>query len=116
MAVILAGSAAAAQGAPPSGQIPELFDLVLEPEVGIARFRFLLAGLAALGQPAVAEDFLWLCENYALPELTAQGWTAQMVVISLSDRAVPLGDRDPSVTQFFEGFSIATGTCIWEPF
>jgi hypothetical protein len=119
LAVLLAALCAApalAQDGPPSGHSPELFDLVLEPAAGIARFRFLLPDLAAIGQPAVADDFLWLCGNYALPELAAEGWSATMVVISYSDRAIPLGDRDPTVTQYFEGFSVMDGTCIWEPY
>ncbi|MDH5531341.1 MAG: DUF6497 family protein, partial [Paracoccaceae bacterium] len=33
-----------------------------------------------------------------------------------SDRVVPFGESDPEATQYFEAFSIADGTCIWEAF
>lgn len=114
--LFLAAAPALAQDLPPSGVMPALFDLILEPEIGLARVRFLRADLAALGQPAVADDFLWLCENVALPELRAEGWEAALVVISLHDREVPFGATDPAATQYFEGYRIEGDSCIWEPF
>lgn len=116
LALALAAAPALAQNLPPSGVMPELFELIMEPENSLARFRFLRADLAEVGQPAVANDFAWLCEAFVLPELQAEGWGVTQVVISLSDREVPFGVTDPDAVQFFEGFSVADGTCVWEPF
>jgi len=105
-----------AQDTIPSGLTPHLFDMRIEAEAGIARFRFVLPELATVGHDAVAGDFQWLCANWALPELAANGWTAQTVIVSISDREMPLGAVDHDAMQFFEGFDIATGTCEWEVF
>jgi len=116
LVILMAATPALAQDLPPSGVMPTLFDLILEPDSSLARFRFLRADLASLGQPAVASDFQWLCENFALPELAAEGWAAGQVVISLHDREVPFGASDPEAVQFFEGYAVEDGTCVWEPF
>jgi hypothetical protein len=111
-----AAGPAAAQALPPSGREARLYDVVIEAEAGIARFRFVSEALAAgEGHAAVAADFQWLCDNVALPEMAAEGWQVDEVVVSLADRPVPLGVMDPGAVQFFEGFGVATGTCIWEP-
>jgi hypothetical protein len=112
----LTASVAWADGVPPSGVMPTLFDQVWEAEAGIARFRFLRADLATVGQGAVAEDFQWLCDQVALPALTSSGWAAQVIVISISDREMALGQIDPGATQFFEGYRLTDGACIWDPF
>jgi len=116
LALTVCAGAALAQDTVPSGLSPELFDMVIEAEAGIARFRFVLPVLATVGHDAVAADFQWLCDNWALPELAANGWTARSVIISISDREMALGTVEPAAVQFFEGFAITTGTCEWEPF
>jgi hypothetical protein len=85
---------------------------------GLARFRLLVQGLGGEGATYddVAGDFLWLCEQVALPALDANGWTPSEVVISLSDREVDFGTPDPEAVQFFEGFRIADGTCVPQAF
>lgn len=116
MLTCLAALPAAAEG-PPSGQPVTLYDLVIEAEAGLARFRFLMPGLAqGLDHAAVAADLPWLCENVALPELEANGWSVGTVVISVGDRTVPLGEMDPEAVQFFEAFRVTDGTCILEVF
>lgn len=117
----LIGAAAQAQSVTtPSGQTVTLYDLRIEPDTGYARFRFLAPAIApgdtALTYADVSDDFQWLCESFALPELQAQGWVAAQIVITLSDRAVAQGSTDPDATQFFEGFSTDGATCIWEQF
>ena len=102
---------------PPSGHEVTLYDLVIEAEAGIARFRFLMPALGAgVGHAEVAGDLPWLCETVALPELRAEGWNVARVVVSVGDREVPLGTLDPEAVQFFETFTVETGACILELF
>lgn len=117
---LTAAGALAGGDLPPSGQTVTLFDLILDPEGDVARFRFLAPALDPAGQGLVqgdvADDFQWLCEQVALPELATEGWAVGQVVISLHDREVPFGASDPDAVQYFEGFSVADGTCRWVPF
>jgi hypothetical protein len=111
------------------GDIPEDIALDEEPDGleapagdaatgGLARFRLLVPGLGGEGAgfEAVAGDFLWLCEQVALPALAANGWTPTEVVVALSDREVEFGATDPEAVQFFEGFRIADGACVPQAF
>ena len=112
----LAAPAAAEEITTPSSARVTLFDVVLEPETGLARFRFLAPEIATRPFDAVQDDFPWLCANVALPALAANDWTVMQVIVSLSDRELPLGATDPEAVQYFEGFSIEGGACIWEPY
>lgn len=117
IALLLAASPVAAQDiVTPSGQTVRLFDVVLEPEAGIARFRFLSPAIAASAFETVQPDMPWLCANVAVPALAANDWTVSQVIVSLSDRELALGTTDAEAVQFFEGYSIADGTCVWEPY
>jgi hypothetical protein len=120
LCLLVAAAAHAQSVETPSGQTVTLYDLRIEPDTGYARFRFLAPAIApgegALTYADVADDFPWLCESFALPELQAQGWVAAQIVITLSDREVEQGSTDPDATQFFEGFSTDGATCIWEQF
>ena len=111
------------------GEIPEDIALDAEPDSlgtvvadvatgGLARFRLSAPHLAAegAGYETVAGDFLWLCENLALPALAANDWQPVEVVIVLSDREVEFGSTDPEAVQFFEGFRIADGACVPQAF
>lgn len=112
----LAALPVAADGLP-SGQAVTLYDLVIEADADLARFRFLMPALGqGLDHAAVAADLPWLCQNVALPELDANGWSVGTVVISIGDREVPLGEMDAAAVQFFEVFAVADGTCILEVF
>ncbi|MEO0937954.1 MAG: DUF6497 family protein [Pseudomonadota bacterium] len=106
----------------PSGQPVHLSEVLLD-EVGSqswVRFRFIAPGIARdAGTITYAEagpDIEALCADIALPYLTEWEIAADRVVVSLSDREVPFGQADPAATQFFEAFTIAGGTCIWEEF
>jgi hypothetical protein len=112
----LAGAAAAEPITTPSGAAVTLFDVVIEPEAGLARFRFLAPEIATRPFDAVQDDFPWLCANVALPALAANGQGVAEVIVSLSDRELPLGATDPDAAQYFEGFRIADGACIWDPY
>ena len=112
----LAAPAAAEEITTPSTARVTLFDVVLEPETGLARFRFLAPEIATRPFDTVQDDFPWLCANVALPALAANDWSVTQVIVSLSDRELPLGATDPDAVQYFEGFSIEGGACIWEPY
>lgn len=141
---LLAGPAAAQEVALPSGLPARLFDVVLEgpggevqapdaftdaeggeppPPVaaatdGVARFRLLVDGLGGTGgaYADVAGDFLWVCEELALPALGANGWVPSEVVVTLADREVAFGESDAQAVQFFEGFRVAGGACVPQAF
>lgn len=100
----------------PSAARVTLFDVVLDPAAGLARFRFLAAEIATRPFAEVQDDFPWLCANVALPALAANGQSVTQVIVSLSDRELPLGTTDPAAVQYFEGFRIEDGACIWEPY
>ena len=85
---------------------------------GIARFRLVVPDLGEddAGYEAVAGDFLWICEQVALPALAANAWSPTEVVVSFADRETEFGASDPEAVQFFEGFRIADGTCVPQAF
>lgn len=108
---------------PPSGQSISFLETLQSapgPEGLTVRFRFVAPGIAKAGGRVDAEaaqaDMLWLCDNYAVPRLPANGPAPAQIVISLSDRAVPFGEAAPDVTQFFEAYRVEDGHCVWEPF
>jgi hypothetical protein len=97
---------------PPSDTFPGASD------GGLARLRLVVEGLGGdgLGYDAVAGDFLWLCQQVALPALAANAWAPAEVVITLSDRETEFGLADPEAVQFFEGFRVVDGTCVPQAF
>jgi hypothetical protein len=108
----------AAEVRTPSGLDATLFDVVLEPDTGTARFRFvapiLTGGTVTFSD--VSGDFLWLCEAMALPALAANGWTAGKIFVTLADREVPFGQMDPEAVQYIDGFEVRGTTCLWEDY
>lgn len=116
---LLAGASDAQQVTVPSGMDTTLYDVILEPDAKIARFRFLAPAIA--GDNAVSfldalPDIEFLCADVVLPGLAANGWTEGEVVISLSAQEVAFGVVVPEVVQYFQPFSIQAGACIWEDF
>jgi hypothetical protein len=116
LALAAAAPAAAEPITTPSGLEVTLFDVVLEPDAGLARFRFVAPPLSGLAFDAVQGDFPWLCANVALPALAANSRTVAQVIVSVSDRELPLGVTDPDAVQYFEGFRIEDAACLWEPY
>lgn len=115
----LSATAVLAQEMPvPSGAPVAFHEVILEPDTGFARFRFVVEGLGGegLGLPDLAGDFGWLCDNVVLPALDQNGWDATQIVISMADRVFPFGEVVPDAVQYFEGYSIVDGACQWEPF
>lgn len=81
-----------------------------------ARFRFIMPAIGGeVGYAEVADDFLTLCEVYALPALEDRDIPDE-IVISLADRATEFGVTNPEATQFFEAFRPEGATCIWDGF
>ncbi|MEM9854856.1 MAG: DUF6497 family protein [Pseudomonadota bacterium] len=81
-----------------------------------ARFRFLMPSIASgVSYAQVADDFLTLCEAYALPSLAGQDIPNQ-IVISLADAPTEFGIANPDVTQYFEAFRPDGASCIWVGF
>ncbi len=102
----------------PSGLSVEVAEVVLEDATGFARFRFVAAALGAQGATAADTqfDFQWICETFAVPALAAQGWTAEQIIVSISDRPLAFGTSDPEVTQYFAGFTTDGAACTEELF
>lgn len=120
--IILALSASdvgAQQVAVPSGLEIELYDVILEPDTNIARFRFRVPAIGGDSGVTFAEalpDIQYLCDDVVIPSLVQNGWTDGEIVISLSDKEVAFGVASPDVVQYFQPFSIQAGACMWEDF
>jgi hypothetical protein len=56
----------------------------------------------------------YLCETFALDRI--EGGMPAQIFISISDRPVVFGEKDPDATQVFEAYRPEGGTCIWEEF
>lgn len=101
-----------------SGAVATLQEqMVEEADEGVVhRFRFVSEGFDPVANTpeSIQSDLELLCTDYAIPALAGAGMEAEHVIISLADRAVEFGVRDPSVWQVFEAFSIEDGACIWE--
>lgn len=84
------------------------------------RFRFLaprIGGVGALSPDVALLDLAALCETYVAPRLPGGGAPQpEQVVLSLSDRIVPLGEAVPEAVQYFEAYSVSDGVCEWEFF
>ena len=84
------------------------------------RFRFLAPAIARDGGSVDADtagrDMDYLCNAFALRHLPKDDPKPAEIIISLSDRDVPLGQDDPDATQFFSSYQIEDGACEWEMF
>lgn len=100
----------------PSGQPVSLMEILLDDAPGAlwVRFRFLAPGIKP-GDDAMA-DMEHLCAAVAVPYLSHHAMEPDRVVISLGDRFVEFGAKDPDATQFFEVFSLDGDACVWEGF
>ncbi|MEM8690980.1 MAG: DUF6497 family protein [Pseudomonadota bacterium] len=126
LAVLLAhlGVALAAQTAPdlPSGQSVTLKEVLIDTvgqETWI-RFRFIAPEIGenkeAITYDEAGADMQLLCDDLAIPYLSEQDLSADVVVISFSQKAVPFGQADPETTQFFDAYRLLDGRCEWEMF
>lgn len=104
----------------PSGQVVELFEVLLD-TVGAeawVRFRFLAPdigpGVPRLRFDQVEADFEHLCQSVVVPYMREFNLEADVVVIALLDRPIEFGSSDPETTQYIEAFRLDGRTCIWE--
>lgn len=113
-----AGAAAQQVASLPSGLQVQLIEVLLDPDLELARFRLLAPALAEPGVDldALRPDFDLLCAEIAIPVMAARQPDWDEVVISLSSAPLPFGQTDPSVVQAFEGYLIEDGVCIWQDF
>lgn len=70
-----------------------------------------------LMQDPAHRDIVFLCENFALPQITLMKPRPTQVVISMASAPGSFGSFDPNIVQLFEGFSIPKDrdACVWEP-
>lgn len=103
----------------PSGQAADLHEVLID-AVGQeqwVRFRLVAPSLAEGPAPAysvIADDLAHLCTTLALPYLQQYALTADVIMVSLSDRITEFGVPDPDAMQFFEAYRPVDNTCIWE--
>ena len=118
--LLLATPAVAQQISVPSGTEIALYDVILEPDVHVARFRFLVPAMAPdAGNITFADlidDLQFVCDSVIVPALQGNGWVSGDVVVSVSDVPAQFGAYQPEVTQFFQPFRMEADACIWEDF
>jgi Family of unknown function (DUF6497) len=103
----------------PSGRELSLIEVISNvpgPEGATARFRFLAPGLTEADIATSADDMQALCDNFALGRTSGMVPEPQQIIISMASSEVPFGEAAPDVVQFFEAFSVESGTCVLAPF
>jgi hypothetical protein len=119
-ALLWAMPAGAQQIVVPSGLDIALYDVILEADAQIARFRFVTPAIAPSGDNMgfvdVVGDLQFVCDRVIVPALHKNGWTEAEIVMSVSDQRVDFGTYDPAITQFFQPFRLGDENCIWEDF
>jgi len=104
----------------PSGLPMTLYDVRLEQDPDVARFRFVSAAIDPAGEGRgfadLVEDLQFVCDRVVVPSLAANDWPGRDVVISVSNVQTEFGIFDDRVTQFFQPYKIEGDTCIWEDF
>ena len=119
-AALMSAPALAQEVEVPSGVAMTLYDVRLEEAPLLARFRFVSPTIDPEGEGRtfgdLVDDLQFLCEAVVMPSLAANAWTGTDVVLSVSSRETEFGIFDDSVTQFFQPYRIADGTCLWEEF
>ena len=102
----------------PSGLKMNLYEVILEEDIALVRFRFEVPEIAqnALPFAEVADDMQAICDQSLLPGLKQSGWQDGQIIMQLSAQQVEFGATVPEITQYFQPFTIGTDTCIWEDF
>jgi len=84
------------------------------------RFRFIAPNIGdgpeQVAYETASGDMDYLCRFLVLPYLAQYDLQPSRVVISLSDRPVPFGAKDPDATQYFDAYSPGPVDCTWEAF
>jgi hypothetical protein len=108
----------------PSGNTAQVLDQIWDEEMDTIRLRYIVPKLAE--PPAlyladgerVFDDMQWLCEQTlsdhagAGQDLAAEGWRG--AIVTLLDRPLDFGMRDPNVVQVFESFVFGMDGCDWD--
>ena len=104
----------------PSGTAMTLYDVRVEAEPPVARFRLVSAAIDPAGEEKtfgdLIDDLQYVCDAVVIPSLAASGWDGESVVISVSQRETPFGIFDETVTQFFQPYRIEGDACVWDDF
>ena len=101
----------------PSGREVQALDVITNApgtDGATARFRFVVPGLRR--DDDWSADMQALCDQYALPRIEGMVPAPRQIIIALADRVVPFGEAAPDAVQFFEGYRVTNGSCIWEVF
>jgi hypothetical protein len=122
LGVVLAvlGQGVAAQlPALPSGLDVSLLSAATDPDVGGLRIRFLAPAIGGAGfdLERLGEDMDLLCRHLVQH---AEGGEpvpdGALIIVSISDRDVPVGVPDPEAVQVFQSYEHVEGDCIWSHF
>ncbi len=102
----------------PSGLEVELHE-VMTNQIGddlTYRFRFVAPKLIESGpsEDDRVTDMKFLCEEFALSELSEVDPTPLQVVISIADKAGEFGVYDPDINEFFEFYRVNGASCSWK--
>ncbi|MGH1367594.1 MAG: DUF6497 family protein [Maritimibacter sp.] len=124
VSLVLNGPLWAADTTLPSGHKVALAEVIWGtpgPAGHTVRFRFVDGELAARvsndGFVDAEADMAHLCSEIAVPQIKDFGGAApDQVIISISDRFLPLGDADPEAVQLFEAYRVENDGCVWEGF
>lgn len=103
----------------PSGQSVTLHDTIDEQHGGetwlILRYVAPEIG-TGLKQAAAAADLDHLCATEGLEQARGRANPVDQIVITLMEEPVPRGVAAPDTIQYFGGYRLNSGACIWEPF
>lgn len=126
--VALLGALAVPAGAEalrlPSGNAATALDQIWDEDMDMIRLRYIVPKLAEPAALYLADgarmftDMQWLCDH-ALQALVqegsdpaADGWRG--AIVTMLDRPLEFGQRDPDVVQVFESFVFGMDGCDWD--
>ncbi len=109
----------------PSGQVMLPYEALWEDHLSEGAngetwliLRFLAPEISkSKGRISFAEaegDLVFLCTNIGLPLAAMTGGGVDQIIVTLLEKPLPRGQRDPDVTKFINAFRVTEGACIWE--
>ncbi len=60
-----------------------------------------------------AEDLDFLCRTIGIPLVDLTGGGVDQIIVTLSDKPVARGVRDPDATQYMNAYRLVQGQCEW---
>ncbi|MHA6324168.1 DUF6497 family protein [Roseivivax sp. CAU 1753] len=105
----------------PSGIVADFQEFRIEERDGqgaLVRFRFVADEIveATAALEVLAADMDYLCDQVALPAITAEHADPARIVISIAAAPTEFGVSRPDIVQVFEAYRVDQGRCIWEAF